>query len=78
MAPNLASGSYTAQGGVRISEGVRELSVPTRQLLFYVAGKAGVNGIADLGGRTSLARIEEEDAPASDGVVQARASQKEW
>jgi ABC-type polysaccharide/polyol phosphate transport system ATPase subunit len=69
MAPKLASGSYTAQGGVRTSEGVRELSVSTRPLLFYVAGRPGVNGIADLGGQSTVTRVD---------PVQARANQKEW
>ena len=69
MAPNLVSGSYTAQGGVRTSEGVREVSVSTRPLLFYVAGRPGVNGIADLGGQSTVTRVE---------PLQARANQQEW
>jgi ABC-2 type transport system ATP-binding protein len=69
LTPHLASGSYTAQGGVRASEGVHEISVSTKPLLFYVAGRPGVNGIADLGGRTTVTRVE---------GVQARANQQEW
>ena len=77
MAPNLVSGSYTAQGGVRVSEGVREVSVATRPLLFYVAGRPGVNGIADLAGQSQVTRIDVSGPPTAD-PVQARANQQEW
>ena len=77
MAPNLVSGSYTAQGGVRVSEGVREVSVATRPLLFYVAGRPGVNGIADLAGQSHVTRIDVSGPPTAD-PVQARANQQEW
>ena len=70
MAPQLATGSYTAQGGVRIVEGAQEQSVSTPPLAFYVTGRPGVNGIADLGAQTSLVRGEE--------LVHRRASQNEW
>jgi ABC-type polysaccharide/polyol phosphate transport system ATPase subunit len=61
MTPNLTSGSYTAEAGVQASEGVNEFSVSTPPLLFYVAGRQGVNGIADLGGQPSVTRIAPND-----------------
>jgi ABC-type polysaccharide/polyol phosphate transport system ATPase subunit len=53
---SLATGTYTATVGVRASDGETPLAVSREPLLFYVAGRASVRGVADLGGSLDIER----------------------
>jgi len=66
LRPALATGSYTAYCGVRAADGVTELAPPAKTILFYVAGRSRVNGVADLG--ASL-RIEPLTVDIDEGGV---------
>ena len=53
---SLATGTYTAAVGVRASDAETPLAVSREPLLFYVAGRASVRGVADLGGSLDIER----------------------
>ena len=50
----LATGTYTAAVGVRASDAETPLAVSREPLLFYVAGRPSVRGVADLGGSLDI------------------------
>jgi hypothetical protein len=48
LKPMLSTGSYAVQLGLRSHDATAALSRPGRPLLFYVLGRTGVTGLADL------------------------------
>jgi ABC-type polysaccharide/polyol phosphate transport system ATPase subunit len=48
LKPMLSTGSYSAQVGIRSRDASTTLSRPSSPLLFYVVGRRGVTGLADL------------------------------